>query len=60
MFGEMVGTAPQRTARVMSGHESAFDLQTDLPMLKLDAVQLQQVPVNLRDNAAKYARPARS
>ena len=34
-----------------------IELAPDLPMLKLDAVLLEQVLFNLLDNAAKYAPP---
>jgi two-component system sensor histidine kinase KdpD len=54
-LGEVVGTALQRTARTLAGHEVVIDLAPDLPMLHLDAVLLEQVLVNLLDNAAKYA-----
>ncbi len=56
-LGEVVGTALQRTAPVLADHRVAVDLAPDLPMLELDAVLLEQVLVNLLDNAAKYAPP---
>ena len=56
-LGEVVGTALQRTAPVLAEHRVAVDLAPDLPMLELDAVLLEQVLVNLLDNAAKYAPP---
>jgi two-component system sensor histidine kinase KdpD len=53
--GEVVGTALQRSAPVLGGHRVAVDIAPDLPMLELDAVLLEQVLVNLLDNAARYA-----
>jgi two-component system sensor histidine kinase KdpD len=55
--GEVVGTALQRSAPVLGGHRVAVDIDPDLPMLELDAVLLEQVLVNLLDNAARYAPP---
>lgn len=53
--GEVVGTALNRTARVLAGRRIAVDIQPGLPMLHLDVVLFEQVLVNLLDNAAKYA-----
>ncbi len=57
-LGEVVGTALQRTAQVLSGHDVIVVMRPDLPMLNLDPVLFEQVLVNLLDNAAKYAAPA--
>lgn len=54
-LGEIVGSALQRAARVLSHHEVEVDLAKDLPMLELDAVLFEQVLFNLLDNASKYA-----
>jgi two-component system sensor histidine kinase KdpD len=56
-LGEIVGSALDRTAKIMHRHELKVDLARDLPMLSLDAVLMEQVLVNLLDNAAKYAPP---
>ena len=56
-LGEVVGTALQRTAPVLAGHRVAVDVAADVPMLDLDPVLLEQVLVNLLDNAAKHAPP---
>jgi two-component system sensor histidine kinase KdpD len=54
-LGEIVGSALQRAARILSQHEVEVELAADLPMLDLDAVLFEQVLFNLLDNAAKYA-----
>ncbi len=53
-LADVVGTALQRTAKMLSGHHVALDLPADLPALELDFVLFEQVLVNLLDNAAKY------
>jgi two-component system sensor histidine kinase KdpD len=54
-LSEIVGTALDRTAKIMNAHRIEIALAPDLPMVKLDAVLMEQVLVNLLDNAAKYA-----
>lgn len=54
-LGEVVGAALERSARTLARHRVELRLARDLPMLPLDAVLLEQVLVNLLDNAAKYA-----
>src|SRR5499433_2338728 len=57
-LGEIVGSALERTSRILAQHRVSLDLAADLPMLELDAVLFEQVLFNLLDNAAKYAPPA--
>ena len=40
---------------MLAQHRTVLDLDSDLPMLKLDPVLFEQVLFNLLDNAAKYA-----
>jgi two-component system, OmpR family, sensor histidine kinase KdpD len=54
-LGDIVGTALQRSAKVLARHHVEVDLPADLPALDLDFVLFEQVLVNLLDNAAKYA-----
>jgi two-component system, OmpR family, sensor histidine kinase KdpD len=54
-LSEIVGSALERTARILAEHRVELRLPADLPMLKLDVVLFEQVLVNLLDNAAKYA-----
>lgn len=53
--GDVVAAALERSARVLARHGVELRLARDLPLLPLDAVLLEQVLVNLLDNAAKYA-----
>jgi two-component system, OmpR family, sensor histidine kinase KdpD len=54
-LSELVGSALERTQRILAEHRVEVRLATDLPMLKLDEVLFEQVLFNLLDNAAKYA-----
>jgi two-component system sensor histidine kinase KdpD len=55
--GEIVGTALDRAAKILAGHEVEVEIADGLPMLDLDPVLFEQVVFNLLDNAAKYAPP---
>lgn len=52
---EVVGSALARMERRLSGHRVAVSFPADLPLLFVDGVLLQQVVINLLENAAKYA-----
>lgn len=52
---DAVGAALRRTSRLLAGHRVVTDLPDDLPMLRLDFVLLEQLLVNLLENAARYA-----
>jgi len=54
-LGEVVGSALRRAGKILIQHRIELELQSDLPMLELDAVLFEQVLFNLLDNAAKYA-----
>src|SRR5215831_3060287 len=54
-LGEVVGSALERTSKILAGHRVEIDLAKDLPMVKIDPVLFEQVLFNLLDNAAKYA-----
>ncbi|HEX2556492.1 MAG TPA: DUF4118 domain-containing protein [Microvirga sp.] len=56
-IGEVIATALQRMGSALAEHRVAVELDPDLPLLNLDAVLLEQVLVNLLDNASKYAPP---
>lgn len=53
--GDIVGSALRRASRLLVGHPLSVSLPADLPMLKVDAVLLEQALFNLLDNAGKYA-----
>ena len=52
---DIVGSALRRAAKVLNHHKVDLELASDLPLLKLDPVLLEQVLFNVLDNAAKYA-----
>lgn len=54
-LAELVGSARQRMRGVLRSHRLHVDLPGDLPLILGDAVLLEQVVVNILDNAAKYA-----
>ena len=54
-IADVVGSALRRTGRLLAGHQVATDLPADLPLLRADFVLLEQVLVNLLENAARYA-----
>jgi two-component system sensor histidine kinase KdpD len=56
-LSDVVGAALQRCSKILAGHRVAVGLAADLPMLPLDFLLMEQVLVNLLDNAAKYAPP---
>jgi two-component system sensor histidine kinase KdpD len=55
---DVIGSALQRAAKVISQHHVEIDLTEDLPMLRLDPVLFEQILFNLLDNASKYAPAA--
>ena len=56
-LGEIVGTALERTSKLLARHKIELEMSAELPMLELDPVLFEQVLVNLLDNAAQYAPP---
>ena len=54
-IADVVGSALRRTGRLLAGHQVTTDLPADLPLLRADFVLLEQVLVNLLENAARYA-----
>jgi two-component system sensor histidine kinase KdpD len=52
---EIIGGARARMKGVLRGHRLQTDLATNLPLILADGVLLEQVLVNILDNAAKYA-----
>ena len=56
-LAELIGSARQRTSGVLRAHSLKVELTDALPMVMADGVLLEQVLVNILDNAAKYAPP---
>lgn len=54
---EIVGSALHRTRRELAHHDVAVHLPRDLPLLSVDGLLLEQVLVNLLENAARYTPP---
>jgi K+-sensing histidine kinase KdpD len=54
---EIVGSALTRLETQLEGRPVRTDLPADLPLVPVDAVLLEQVFVNLLENAAKYTPP---
>ena len=54
-IADAIGTALARVERILAGHRVEVAIEGELPLLRLDGVLLEQVLVNLLDNAAKYA-----
>jgi two-component system sensor histidine kinase KdpD len=52
---DVIGAALARTARLLAGHKVITDVPIDLPLLRSDFLLLEQVLVNLLENAARYA-----
>jgi two-component system sensor histidine kinase KdpD len=55
---EVVGAAVRRCARTLEPRRLDLRVPADLPLVEMDDVLIEQVLVNLLDNAAKHGRPA--
>lgn len=51
---ELIGAALARTDLLLAQHQIHVDLPSDLPILQLDGVLMEQVFVNLLENAARH------
>lgn len=51
---EIVGSALHRTSRELAQHRVTIDIPADLPLVLADGLLLEQVFVNLLENAARY------
>lgn len=52
---EIVATAVKRAAPLTQGHEIRIDIDAVMPLLRVDYILIEQVLINLLDNAAKYS-----
>jgi two-component system sensor histidine kinase KdpD len=54
---EIVGSAVEATKRELSNHQLQIAIPEEFPLLYVDGVLMEQVLVNLLDNAARYTPP---
>ena len=54
---ELVEGAIRRIAALLAGRDLQVSLPPDLPPISVDGMQIQQVVVNLLDNAIKFSHP---
>lgn len=54
---EVVGSALERLEKLLTGREVKTNLPEELPLVPLDAVLLEQVFINLIENAARHTPP---
>ena len=52
---DLVSSAMKRVHNLLAQHKTVVQIPQDMPMLMLDFILMEQVLVNLLDNAAKYA-----
>lgn len=52
---EVVGVALSRMDRVLREHEIDLKIDNDIPAIEIDALLMQQVLINLLENASKYS-----
>lgn len=52
---EVIGSALRRIETALGRHDVHIDLPSDLPLVPMDGLLVEQVLVNLLDNAAKYS-----
>jgi two-component system, OmpR family, sensor histidine kinase KdpD len=57
-FEEIVGAALARLESRLNEHQVRTDFKPDLPLMLLDGVLMEQVLINLLENALKYAPPS--
>ncbi|MCE7935150.1 MAG: sensor histidine kinase KdpD [Chlorobi bacterium CHB2] len=57
-LAEIIGTALSRLQGIIAKHQLVTEVEPDLPLLRLDVVLIEQVLVNLIENAVKYSLPA--
>jgi two-component system, OmpR family, sensor histidine kinase KdpD len=54
---DIVNSALARRQRLLSGRKLAIEMESNLPLVYVDAVLVEQAFVQLVDNAAKYSSP---
>jgi two-component system, OmpR family, sensor histidine kinase KdpD len=56
-IGDVIGTALARLQNVLNRYRVDVEIEPDLPLLRLDFVLVEQVFINVLENAAKYSPP---
>jgi two-component system sensor histidine kinase KdpD len=54
---EVIGAALTRLASLLSNREVNMEIEPELPLIPMDASLIEQVLVNLLDNAVKFSKP---
>jgi two-component system sensor histidine kinase KdpD len=54
---EVIGTTLLRLEKLLSAYDLTTSLPPDLPLVPIDSTLIEQVLVNLLENAAKYSPP---
>jgi two-component system sensor histidine kinase KdpD len=54
---DVIGAALRRTSKQLAAHQIKVNVPANFPLLTLDFMLMEQVLVNLLDNAAKYTPP---
>jgi two-component system, OmpR family, sensor histidine kinase KdpD len=54
---DIIGVVLRETKDILQGHRLRIDLPPDLPSLMADFILIEQVMINLLENAAKYSLP---
>jgi two-component system sensor histidine kinase KdpD len=54
---EVIGSAMNRVERALAGREVTIDIPDAVPLLSIDPILVQQLFVNLLENAAKHTPP---
>ncbi len=55
---DLIGASLARPAQFLGDHRLSVEIEPQLPMVNIDFVLMEQVLVNVLDNAAKYSPPA--
>ena len=54
---DIIGVVLRETRDTLQGHQSQIDIPQDIPSVKADFILIEQVIINLLENAAKYSFP---
>jgi two-component system, OmpR family, sensor histidine kinase KdpD len=54
---DIIGVVLRETRDTLQGHQSQINIPQDIPSVKVDFILIEQVIINLLENAAKYSFP---